>query len=167
MAAAHPAAYLIGHIAMFMPMIDTYTTGLDWIVAGARPSPGLAYFLVVTFLNGTVIEIGRRIRAPATERDGVSTYTSAWGVRAAPAVWLAVLAAAAFTGWLASLYTGARLLTAAVLVALVPEVALPAVRFLRGAGPARASGIEKASGLWTLASYLLLDNFCGPLAGKV
>jgi hypothetical protein len=160
---AHPAAYLISHMAI-MPMIDTYTTGLDWIAAGARPSSGLVCFLVVTFLNGTVIEIGRKIRAPETEREGVDTYTSAWGVRAAPAVWLAVLLAAAFTAWLAARSTGAGGLTAVILVGLVSVTVFPAIGFLRAHTAARARSIEKASGLWVLASYLLLGS--GPFAAR-
>src|SRR5258708_5451951 len=52
---SHPTAYLISHMAI-MPMIDTYTTGMDWIVAGVRPPPGLVCFLIVTFLNGPLIE---------------------------------------------------------------------------------------------------------------
>jgi 4-hydroxybenzoate polyprenyltransferase len=160
---AHPAAYLISHMAI-MPMIDAYTTGLDWLAAGARPSRGLTCFLVVTFLNGTVIEMGRKFRVPETEREGVDTYTSAWGVRAAPAIWLAVLLAAAFTAWMAARYTGAGPLTAVVLVGLVPVTAFPAIRFLQAHSAARARNIEKASGLWTLASYLLLGS--GPFAAR-
>ena len=169
---AHPAAYLISHMAI-MPMIDAYTTGLDWVAGGARPSPGLACFLVVTFLNGTVIEIGRKIRVPEAEREGVDTYTSAWGIRAAPAIWLMTLLAAAFTAWLAARYTGAPgtgpalrapALTAAVLAVLVPLTTLPAIRFLQAHSAARARNIEKASGLWVLASYLLLGG--GPFAAR-
>jgi 4-hydroxybenzoate polyprenyltransferase len=160
---AHPAAYLISHMAI-MPMIDTYTTGLDWMVAGARPSPGLACFLVVTFLNGTVIEIGRKIRVPETEREGVDTYTGAWGIRAAPTIWLMVLLAAAFTAWLAARYSGAGSLTAVALVGLVPVTAFPAIRFLQAHSAAGARSIEKASGLWVLASYLLLGG--GPFVAR-
>ena len=107
----------------------------------------------MTFLNGTVIEIGRKIRVPEAEREGVDTYTSAWGIRAAPAIWLMVLLAAAFTAWLAARYTGAPgtgpalrapALTAAVLAVLVPLTTLPAIRFLQAHSAARAQSIEKA-----------------------
>jgi 4-hydroxybenzoate polyprenyltransferase len=159
----HPAAYLISHMAI-MPMIDTYTTGLDWIVAGARPSPGLGYFLLVTFLNGTVIEVGRKIRASGCEREGVDTYTKAWGIRGAPAVWLIVLLTAAVTAWLAARYTGAGSLTAAMLMALAFAASFPAIDFLRAPGLRAARSIEKASGLWILASYLLLGS--GPFLAR-
>src|SRR5207247_11479466 len=85
-----PTAYLISHMAI-LPMIDGYTTGLDWLAGGSGPPAGLWFFLVVTFLNGSVMEIGRKLRAPEDEREGVTTYTGAWGRRAAPVGWLAGL----------------------------------------------------------------------------
>ena len=36
----HVTAYLLSHMAI-MPMIDGYTTGLDWLEAGTSPRPGL------------------------------------------------------------------------------------------------------------------------------
>jgi 4-hydroxybenzoate polyprenyltransferase len=39
---------------------------------------GLIIFLIVTFLNGVVIEIGRKIRAKEAEEVGVETYSYLW-----------------------------------------------------------------------------------------
>jgi hypothetical protein len=57
-----------------MPLIGNYTTGLDWLLASDHRPRGLLLFLLVTFANGVLIEIGRRIRAPEVEREGVDTY---------------------------------------------------------------------------------------------
>lgn len=160
---ARPAAYLATHMAI-MPMIDGYTTGLDWLAAGAEPPAGLGLFLVVTFLNGVVIEVGRKIRAPGGEREGVDTYTKAWGVRAAPAVWLTTLAATAATAWLAARHVGVGPEAALVLAAAGGAAALPALLFLRRPDAARARRIETASGAWTIAMYLLLG--AGPWAAR-
>lgn len=160
---ARPAAYLLSHM-LIMPMIDGYTTGLDWLAEGISAPAGLALFLLVTFLNGIVIEIGRKLRAPGDEREGVDTYTAAWGVRNAPAVWLLALVATAATAAMASAAAGggsaARLLLA---VALLGATA-PAVRFLRVPSPMAAAWVERASGLWTLAMYLLLG--AGPFVAR-
>ena len=48
---AHASAYLVTHMAI-MPLIDGYTTGLDWIPAGRHPPVGVLWFLAVTFANG-------------------------------------------------------------------------------------------------------------------
>jgi 4-hydroxybenzoate polyprenyltransferase len=160
---AHPAAYLLSHMAI-LPLIDGYTTGLDWLASGAEPPTGLWFFLAVTFLNGIVIEIGRKIRPPGLERPGVDTYTRVWGTRRAPTIWLGVLAATAFTAWLAARHTGHGDAAALLLPPMAVLAAMPALRFLRSPGPGAARGIEAASGAWTVAMYLLLG--AGPLLAR-
>jgi len=160
---AHPAAYLVTHMAI-MPMIDGYTTGLDWLAEGAPAPRGLWIFLLVTFLNGVVIEVGRKIRPPEGEREGVDTYTGAWGTRAAPRVWLAVLAATAASAWLAAREVGIGPAAAVLLPVGAALAALPALRFLRRPAPGPAKGVETASGAWTIAMYLLLG--AGPFLAR-
>lgn len=151
---ARPAAYLLSHMGI-MPLLFAYLTGLDWLAAGADPPRRLPLFLGLAFLNGILVEIGRKIRAPRDEREGVETYTATWGVRAAPALWLAALVLAAVLGALAA--PGAATgLTAIALAVLGLTAALPALAFLRLPSSARAKQIETAAGLWTLASYLVL-----------
>lgn len=160
---AHPSAYLVTHMAI-MPMIDGYTTGLDWLAEGVDPPAGLWLFLLVTFLNGVVIEVGRKIRAPAGEREGVDTYTKAWGTRTAPAVWLGTLAATALTAWLAARHVGIGGVAAVVLTLAAAATALPALAFLRSPDPVPAKRIETAAGAWTIAMYLLLG--AGPFLAR-
>jgi 4-hydroxybenzoate polyprenyltransferase len=160
---AHMAAYLVTHMAI-MPMIDGYTTGLDWLAEGAEAPAGLGLFLLVTFLNGIVIEIGRKIRAPGGEREGVDTYTAAWGTRRAPLVWLATLAATAVTAWLAARHVGIGAVAAILLAVAALATAAPALRFLRAPTASSAKGIETAAGAWTIAMYLLLG--AGPFVAR-
>lgn len=160
---AHMAAYLVTHMAI-MPMIDGYTTGLDWLAEGADAPAGLGLFLLVTFLNGIVIEVGRKIRAPGGEREGVDTYTSAWGTRRAPLAWLATLAATALSAWLAARHVGIGGVAGAILAGAALATAAPALRFLRAPDARWAKGIETASGAWTIAMYLLLG--AGPFVAR-
>lgn len=160
---AHPAAYLLTHMAI-LPLIDGYTTGLDWLAEGAAAPAGLWLFLLVTFLNGIVIEIGRKVRAPGGEREGVDTYTSAWGTRRAPLVWLATLAATAVTAWLAARHVGIGGAAAGILALAALAAAAPALSFLRAPGAGAAKGIETAAGAWSIAMYLLLG--AGPFAAR-
>jgi hypothetical protein len=152
---ARPAAYLATHMGV-MPLLFLYLTGLDWLAAGVAPPRGLAAFLGLAFLNGVLVEIGRKLRAPADERPGVETYTAAWGVRAAPRVWLATLAGAAACALLAARPTGAWVTVALPVAVLAPLVALPALAFLRAPSPRAVKAVEAGAGVWTLASYLLL-----------
>ena len=141
---AHPAAYLLSHMAI-MPLIDLYSTGLDWLSERAEPSSALVLFLLLTYLNGIVIEIGRKIRIPAEERAGVDTYTSAWGVRTAPAIWLAVLLLTGGVAALALRAIGGSIVEMAGLAVLMVLAATPALLFLGkpAAGMARVTGSRR------------------------
>jgi hypothetical protein len=152
---AHPAAYLLSHM-MIMPLIDFYTTGLDWLAESVVPPAALALFLGLTFLNGVVIEIGRKIRVPEAEREGVDSYTKAWGPRAAPAVWLATLGLTAAIAGAALVAIDASAIELGLLGGLAAIAAVPALRFLARPRAALQKQIEAASGVWTIAMYLLL-----------
>ena len=61
---ARPLQYLWTHM-LIMPLIDFYATACDWLVAGANKAKfDLLWFLVISFFNGIVVEIGRKLRAP-------------------------------------------------------------------------------------------------------
>lgn len=160
---AHLGAYLVTHM-LVMPMIDAYTTGIDWLVAGMHPPNGLPWFLAATFANGVLVEIGRKLRAPAGEREGVDSYTRAWGLRAAPLAWLGVLLAAAAIVTIAARSTGAAALSAAIAFPAAALLAIPAARFVATGDDHAARQVEWTSGLWGIVSYLTL-GFGPALAG--
>ena len=151
----HPVVYMLSHM-LVMPVIDFYATGLDW-VHGSAPMPrGLFLFLATTFLNGCVIEIGRKIRSPEDEEHGVETYSYLWGPRRAASIWLAVLAATFALALACCAHVGCGLHALPALATIAALCAIPALLFLRGrrCGPK----IELASGVWTLAMYLIVGG---------
>ena len=154
---AHPTAYLLTHMAV-MPLIDTYATGLDWLSVGRHLPPGMGLFLGVTFANGMLIEIGRKLRAPDAEREGVDTYTRAWGLRRAPVVWLILLAMAASLATLALRHVGSGALELGTIGLALLWAARAALRFLRRPDTASATGVEQASQLWMFGTYLALGT---------
>lgn len=151
----HPVAYLVTHM-MVMPVIDFYTTGLDWINAGAPMPPGLFMFLLLTFLNGCVIEIGRKIRSPRDEERGVETYSFLWGGRTAAAVWLSILSITLVLAFLCCRGGGYGLAALPFLLAVFAGCAFPAVRYRRRLEGGRH--IETAAGIWTIAMYLIVGG---------
>lgn len=155
---AHAAAYLVTHMAI-MPLIDAYTTGLDWLDAGLGLPRGLGWFLGVTFANGMVIEIGRKLRAPEAEREGVDTYTAAWGLRVAPAVWLALLTFAAVVAIVALRHVGRSAALEMVVIGIAfAFAAFQAFRFMRRPSAATSAAVDRASQLWMFATYLALGT---------
>jgi hypothetical protein len=152
---AHPVMYLLSHSVM-VPLIAFYGTACDWLALGAAPSTELLRFLLVGWLGGIVLEIGRKIRVPQDEEAGVETYSSLWGQHRAVMVWLggvwllglAVLAAAFPIRFIAPV--------GAMLLVLLPLSVMQTWQFLFRPGKVKAVRFEDLSGLWTLGMYLIL-----------
>ena len=151
---AHPIVYMASHMAI-IPLIDLYATACDWWIAGAgQPPSGLYWFLIVSYLNGVVVEIGRKTRVPVDEEIGVETYSALWGTRRAVMGWLAAIMLTAIAAWRAAarIHTeGPMLLLLAVLVGACGLVAARTV--LRDA-PGSGKAIELMSGIWTILMYV-------------
>lgn len=152
---ARPLLYMASHMVI-MPLIDFYTTGLDWLHAGLAPPGGLEFFLVVTFLNGVVIEVGRKIRAVEAEEHGVETYSALYGLRRATLGWLVVLCVTYISALLAASYAGFGPEGFVVLTSVFVLCSVPAWRFLRTKAQQDARLIEVAAGVWTVGMYLTL-----------
>lgn len=149
---ARPFTYLWTHM-LIVPLIDLYATACDWVPAGATPPAGLGWFLLASFFNGVVVEIGRKLRAPGDEEHGVETYTAAWGRPRAVGSWLSALALAAASAALAGagVHVGG---TVAALGALTLAVAAVAgYRFITRPVAGAGKTFEVLAGIWTLLMY--------------
>lgn len=154
---ARPFTYLWTHM-LIMPLIDLYATACDWKVAGVRLHSGIFWFLVVSFFNGIVLEMGRKIRAPKDEEYGVPTYTALWGRRTAVIGWLCALI---FTAVCASMAASEIHFQEPLRVCLglfLLFAILNAILFLKSPTTRLAKHFEQIAGLWTLCMYLLLGT---------
>ena len=154
---AHPAAYLVSHMAV-LPVIDVYTTGLDWLAGDVSPPSALPLFLGVTFANGVLLEIGRKVRAPSDEREGVDTYSVAWGIPVAATCWLLALAVSLTLALRAAAATGESRFPVWVLFVPGAIAALPGLMFAFRPARAPAKGMELAGQFWPLVTYLVLGG---------
>ncbi len=166
---ARPITYLWTHM-LIMPLIDLYATACDWLVASGNSSfgdvpDGLYWFLIVSFFNGIVIEIGRKIRAPQDEEEGVETYTVLWGRERAVQVWLGVLLVTALSAAVAAWQIDFLWPVATVLLLLLSAAGIAGRHFLRNLQPGAGKRFELIAGVWTLCMYLSLG--AGPLLWKV
>jgi 4-hydroxybenzoate polyprenyltransferase len=152
---AHPIPYMVSHMVI-IPLVDLYATACDWWVAGEGPPRGLIWFLVVSYFNGLVIEIGRKIRGPKEEETGVNTYSALWGRRNAVLVWLGSLLTTAACAFVAAWQIDFAVPVGVLLAVLLLAAGLVAGRFLHQPEAGRAKRIETASGLWTILMYLSL-----------
>lgn len=125
---ASPIAYLWTHM-LIMPLIDFYATACDWLARNAALPEGLFWFLAISFCNGVVIEIGRKLRAPADEERGVETYSFLWGRRRGALAWLSAMALCAVCALFAAREIDFVAPVAAILAVLIAAAARVSWRY--------------------------------------
>jgi 4-hydroxybenzoate polyprenyltransferase len=151
---AHPIVYMTSHM-FIVPLVDLYATACDWTTAGlGEPPQGLLWFLIVSYLNGIVLEVGRKTRAPADEEPGVETYSALWGSGRAIAAWLGAVLLTGAAAWEASARIGTETPTVALLLTLFVACAAVALRFIRRPASGTGRTIEAMAGVWTVLMYL-------------
>jgi len=159
---ARPVVYMVSHMGI-MPLVDFYATGCDWMPLGyTRPPRGLMWFLVVSFLNGIVMEIGRKIRSPQDEEAGVETYSVLWGRGRAVAVWIAMMTSTAAAACMAARRIGFVVPVACVLGAVILLAGALGVHLVWVRGDGEGKRLELVSGAWCLLLYVSLG--VAPLA---
>lgn len=153
----HQIAYITSHMVI-IPLIDIYSSGLDWRLEGSEPHWGLAWFFAVSFCNGLVLEFGRKIRTPEKEEEGVVSYTKLYGTKGGVIVWLILLlftfCLALGAGWYAGFLTKLILVLSPFLILC----SLPAILFVLKPTVKRSKFIEYSSALWTALMYLSLGG---------
>lgn len=157
----NPAAYLVSHM-LVMPLIAFYVSSFDWLCDCRDLPSGLGWLLMLSFCSGLVLELGRKIKVPASERTGVETYSSLWGVRKAVILWTMAIAASVFTYAHAASYLDHGVVFSVVagtvmLLGLVTAVLFPRDDNHRSGHTEKL--IEPLSGLVALTLYFAL----GPL----
>ena len=150
---ARPILYMASH-AVIVPLITLYITACDWLRGDGAVPDGLFWFLATSYVASGVVEIGRKIRAPADEETGVETYSSLWGQRAAVGALLLLMLTTALLAVGAAHRIGTVLFVVPVALLLLAAGALAARRFLAEPKPGTGKVFENLSGLWTLTIYL-------------
>ena len=148
---ARPVLYLLSHMAI-MPLIDLMLTGIEWLPFGTPPA-GLWYFIGLSFANGCVLELGRKIWAPVNERAGVETYSGLWGPKRATLVWLV------FIGMSFGLLIGVGVAVQHVVImssiGLVGALGCiwAASAYVKTQSPAAEKKVDLMAGLWVFLCY--------------
>ena len=153
----HQAAYVISHM-FIIPLVDSYASGLDWFLGGASAPLGLLFFFGVSYMNGIVLEFGRKIRIPEKEEPGWTTYSALYGAKKATLLWLFYLAITLAISIAASSFAGYGWLAYSILGSFFVLCALPGILFLNRQTQKMTKMMEYASALWTMTMYLTLGG---------
>lgn len=151
----HPVIYMTSHM-LILPIVDYFITASDWL-PGAAPH-GLVWFLAVSFFNGMVIEIGRKLRSPEQEETGVETYSSLWGLKTASLLWLTMMVATTIFATMTAVHYGMGVITAAILGLLLVANCLAGSRITKELPADTSSRFEKMSAVWTVVLYLSIGT---------
>lgn len=150
---ARPFLYLLSHMAI-MPLIDLLLTGIEWMPHGDA-AIGLGLFLALSFVNGCVLEIGRKLWSPSSEIEGVDTYSGLWGPKVAAQIWgtcvalsfVLLVSVGAATGvfWISVLLGGVG-----VVICLAS-----ALKYARAPDTKTEKRMDTLAGLWVFACYAI------------
>ena len=149
--------YITSHMFIF-PLLDIYSSGLDWLLDGASPHIGLIFFFAVSYMNGLLVEVGRKLKAKKYEEEGVVSYTGLWGIKGAVFVWLGLLTGTRACALIAAFHAGYGYTGTIILSSLAALCTIPAFLFLKNPGKKTSKGVEAISGIWTVGMYLSLGG---------
>jgi UbiA prenyltransferase family len=160
---ARPVLYLISHMAI-MPLIDLLLTAIEWMPVGP-PATGLALFFALSFVNGCVLEIGRKLWAPDSEIAGVDTYSRLWGTKKAATVWgiCVMVSFGLLTGVGAA--TGVFWITLVIGGAAAVACLAAVMNYARAPTLVAEKRMDMLAGLWVFACYSLAGF--APLAARM
>jgi 4-hydroxybenzoate polyprenyltransferase len=147
--------YMWTHM-LLMPIVDLFATGCDWMSFSYFPPSGLLVFLVVSFFNGLVVELGRKTWAPSQERVGVDSYSGYCGLDKALWLFRRILLAAYICILIVGYQVGFFIPVFALMTGLLIAVLNITVKFARFPEEAFAKKLEDFSGIWVIFSYLML-----------
>ncbi len=149
--------YIASHMVI-IPLLDIYSSGLDWKLEGEKPHIGLLFFFIVSFMNGIVVEFGRKLKAPEDEEEGVVSYTKMWGTKRATYIWMITVATTLILATIAATYANYGSTTFIILLFVALVCIIPGILFIKRPSAKKAKGVEAMSGIWTIAMYLTLGG---------
>ena len=149
---ARPAFYTVSHM-LVMPLIDLVLTGFEWIPNGGAPH-ALTLFLVMSFANGCILEIGRKLWSPSNERPGVETYSGLMGPQRAGSLWIGCMLVSFVLLTLVGFATGAPMTTIAIGFTAAVFTASKALAYRMDPTPKAQSSMDSAAGTWVFACYV-------------
>ena len=154
-----PIIYMVSHMAI-MPLIDLYATACDWLPAGVALQENfgltLGAFLLLSLVNGSVIEIARKSWAPSSERDGVETYSRLWGAQRAGIVVMALLLAGLALSAFINVRSDAGVVVLVGLMLVTMFAAWTAIDYAGAPAARQVKQMETGTAVFVLGNYLLL-----------
>jgi len=149
---AHPLLYMGSHM-LVIPLIVLHVAAC---ATRQLQIVDLAWLGAASYASFCVFEIGRKIRAPADEREGVEMYSALWGLSRAVLAWLGVLVVAAALATLAANSIASATTMALTSTAVTVVSVVFCARFLRNPRAGEGKTFLTLSALWLFSAYAVL-----------
>lgn len=153
----HQFVYVTSHM-LIIPLVDVFASGFDWFIDNKNAPTNLLFFFAVSFMNGIVLEIGRKIKSPEQEEQGVLSYTIQLGTKKAVVLWILILFITLILAVCAVYFTKNSTLSFVVLGITFALCTIPAFLFLVHQNKRNSKLIELSSAIWTFSMYLTLGG---------
>lgn len=152
---ARPTLYLISHMIL-VPLIDLYATAVEWLPRGGMFSFGIMLYMISSFCDGTVVEVGRKLRVKENEEYGVDTYTQIWGPKRAMTVWMICMTVSGTSTVLAGFQVRVGWEVMFALTPLYILAAYVSVRFAKAPTAQNAKVFKILPGIWMILMHSML-----------
>lgn len=147
--------YMWTHM-LIMPLIDFYATACDWINANNIPPNGIIWFLIISFFNGCILELGRKTWAKEQEIEGVNSYSSAWGLNKALYCWLSAVVTSAILGIITASYIRFTIPALITFILFLFAAINIVFGFIKNPSKKYSNVLENFSGIWVAMTYFTL-----------
>lgn len=157
----HPIFYMVSHM-MIIPVVDIFISACWWIPNNNGYIPrGLELFVLISFTNGAILEIGRKIRKKSDEEFGVETYSVLWGAKRALLILLSLMTLVIFMLILLGTITGFYLIYTSTVLVFLTTIFF-SMKFLNKSSDLSGKIFETLTGIWTILVYLSIGiiPFC-------
>lgn len=152
-----PIAYLLSHMVI-TPLIDMCALAFDFVPNNGTNFLAVGVFMISSFCDGTVVEVGRKLRTKEMEEAGVETYTYLWGIKRAVLTWIICLTISFSSTVCAGFQVNAGLEIFCVLLVLYIYALSLSFSFIKEPTPEKSHRFEMFSGVWMIVMYLLLGG---------
>ena len=149
----HQGIYMISH-TMIIILFHLFVILYDLEMSIKIIFPYVIIFLLIGFFNGMCIEVGRKIRAPKDEENGVTTYSKIWGIRNSIFILILIEIITFILCIVVAKKINFFFPIFFVLLVLIFITVIIGYKFIKKAENGEI--FEKLSGIWILAVYLML-----------
>ncbi|MCI5058391.1 MAG: UbiA family prenyltransferase [Flavobacteriales bacterium] len=146
--------FYVGSHMVIVPLVDLLASSSDWLLNTGEAPKHLWILLLISYANGLVLEIGRKIKAPENEES--NSYTGKLGISKSIGLLQLFLIITLIIGFVAVYFAQFHWVIVTPLLLMATIVLISSTSFKKKPSVKGSKKVEIVTGLWTLFLYLSL-----------